>query len=128
LLRSPVFGVCDTPATPTWCAAGCRDLRPFASGGVARLPRGGVAGTGPAMTTNTTPAPAGADAHDPWACPGCDRILGIDDLVVFLGEPRDTLYKRSARGWPAFPRRLRDRRAVAVLCRHAKAYLEAVTE
>lgn len=62
--------------------------------------------------------------HDHFGCPGCDRVLGLEDLVILLAEPRHTLYKRSSAGSPSFPRRLRDRRSIAVRCRDAKSYLE----
>lgn len=66
--------------------------------------------------------------HDHSSCTGCDYILEIDELVIVLREPRHTLYKRSKCAYPTFPKRLRDRRKIAVLCRNAKSYLEAVSE
>ena len=85
------------------------------------------------MSNHTTPdrSPDGdvhRPIHDTTTCPGCDQILHIGDLVVTLGEPAQTLYKRSRCGYPSFPRRLRDRRQIAVLCRHAKAYLAEVSK
>lgn len=64
--------------------------------------------------------------HDPRSCPGCNHILDLDDLVVVLDTPKQTLYKRSALSFPGFPRRLRDRRSVAVRCTAVRDYLEAV--
>lgn len=61
--------------------------------------------------------------HDFDRCDGCQRILGIDDLEVVLGESRNTLYKRSKIGRDQFPKRL-NRRLIAVLCRDAKTYLD----
>lgn len=66
--------------------------------------------------------------HHHTTCPGCDHIHDMGELVVVLRQPRHTLYKRSNLGQPHFPKRLRDRTAVEVRCRDAKAYLEAVAK
>jgi hypothetical protein len=65
--------------------------------------------------------------HQHTTCPGCDHIHDIDELVVVLRRPKDTLYKASRLGPGKFPRRLRDRAAIAVRCRDAKAYLGQVS-
>lgn len=84
------------------------------------------------MHNNTTPdySPDGdvhRHIHHFATCPGCDLILNLGDLVIALDEPAQTLYKRSRCEFPSFPRRLK-RRRIAVLCRHAKAYLAEVSK
>lgn len=67
-----------------------------------------------------------AAVHEPTRCHGCDHILGMGDLVVALRLPVHTLYKLSGCDFPTFPRRLRDRRTIAVRCSSVKEYLAAV--
>ena len=92
--------------------------------------------TAPTISTTTSVASeaaptAGTDqprivaGHDFDACNGCQRILGIDDLEVVLGETRNTLYKRSQTGRDRFPHRIPNRRKIAVLCQSAKTFLAA---
>ena len=84
-------------------------------------------GTAPAADLLTPAIRAGHEGHNPYDCAGCTRILTMEDLVVVLREPLHTLYKRSQRGFPAFPRRIRGRRGIAVTCESVKEYLRAVT-
>jgi predicted DNA-binding transcriptional regulator AlpA len=62
--------------------------------------------------------------HNAYICPGCDRVLHLEELAVWLDESVATLYKWSSRGYPAFPRRTcRHARRVAVTCRSVKSWL-----
>ena len=86
--------------------------------------------------TNTTTEPTTrseatathvAGDHHHATCPGCDQVLHIGDLAVILGESVHTLYKYSAIGFPAFPKRLRLRNGrVATTCRLVKAWMAEV--
>ena len=78
------------------------------------------------MASNTDPPMD--TTHDPNTCPGCDRVLHLDELADWLGESPHTLYKWAAVGHPCFPRRLRLRnRRIAVTCASVKAWLVEVT-
>ncbi len=60
-------------------------------------------------------------------CPGCDQVLHIGDLAAILGESVHTLYKYSAIGFPAFPKRLRLRNGrVVTTCRLVKSWMAEV--
>ena len=66
--------------------------------------------------------------HDHTTCPGCDRVLHLDELATWLDESPHTLYKWAAVGHPCFPKRLRLRnRRIAVTCQSVKAWLAEVT-
>lgn len=76
-------------------------------------------------TPSNTSAPAAT--HDIATCTGCDHVMNIAQLAVWLGESVHTLYKWSAIGFPVFPKRLRLRNGrVATTCRLAKAWLAEV--
>ena len=66
--------------------------------------------------------------HDHLTCPGCDRVLHLEDLAAWLGESVHTLYKWSSMGHPHFPRRLRLRnKRIAVTCRSTKSWIVEVS-
>lgn len=75
-----------------------------------------------AHSTATTPT------HDVATCNGCDTVLHIADIAYWLHESVHTLYKYSAIGYPAFPKRLHLRNGrVATTCKFTKAWLEEVS-
>lgn len=59
------------------------------------------------------------------ACPGCSRLVTIDDLAAYLQTPVATLYKWSARRYPAYPHTSRlPNRQLVTRCSAVHAWLE----
>ena len=64
------------------------------------------------------------EQHNPYTCQGCDQVLDLECLAIWLQTSTHTLYKWASVGYPTFPRRLALRnKRIAVTCNSVKSWL-----
>jgi len=63
------------------------------------------------------------EPHDITTCTGCNSLLTFDELATYLRKSKDSLYKLSRRGYPAFPKAAKVSGGLLIRCTDAQGWI-----